>query len=251
MQLLVSWKNSLSLFKPSNFKVFLSDVLKSLKQTYPVWFKYWWWVMGLYLVGVATIPFFKQKWLMSFILDGSSWMTVPQIELGVLSLILFVTAFLSARSSSETKNYWYFLSYAWKFLFIDMVLSVVGRLFMLIESHLYGVGIMTGFAITIPLVICLIFLNLFFILFELDSTSYMLIKPFFYSARMVIYNLPFCIVTGFALLGLFQLTDVIVVGSIRCIGHEDIAYCAEAFTQILFVPIIACVVTIYYNMKKS
>jgi hypothetical protein len=61
MTLLQSWKDSLSIFKPHNFKQFLVATFESIKETYVVWIKYWWWLIALllvwqYYVSLDSIP---------------------------------------------------------------------------------------------------------------------------------------------------------------------------------------------------
>jgi len=104
MQLLQFWKESLSIFKPVNFKLFLLVTLKTIIQTYKVLFKYFWWLFGLLIV--------LGLWAMS--LEGTEQQAlVMYLVLLRLMVALFVPfiVLLIIRSSVSKKNVVYFMQH--------------------------------------------------------------------------------------------------------------------------------------------
>jgi len=61
MQLLQSWKESLAIFAPKNFKLFFLVTLKAILETFVALFRYCWAPLLLFLVGsffsVEQLPF--------------------------------------------------------------------------------------------------------------------------------------------------------------------------------------------------
>src|SRR5438128_1178522 len=70
MTLVQSWKDSLQLLKPKNFKLFVMVTIKSIMQAYKLYFKYFWWlliVMLLFFLFITPSSLVQSVVLLSFV----------------------------------------------------------------------------------------------------------------------------------------------------------------------------------------
>lgn len=201
MQLLQSWKDSLSLLKPSNLKLFCLVTLKLLISTYKTLLVYFWW-FGL-LLGVSyyvnIIPNITNFYLL-----------IPWYIKRVL--IIFVVL-LTARPSIGIKDYTYFMNYWRHFIYALFFYCVIAPAiavtdFFLLNFVFFGSGMgpqEPGQAIfvglfTLPIVgfifACLMMISLFMVLFLLDSdgTLKSALSSLWRGTKMFWYNLPFCLI---------------------------------------------------------
>ncbi len=201
MFLLRSWKESLALFVPKNFKLFLLVTIKSAVETYGFLVYYFWWLMLLVLV------FDMGCYYPECVLKGTTW---ARIETTLKLLLLFVL-FVLVRPSVPLKNYTYIKQQIRKSLlgflviygFFYMIRPEIGSFVMNSFSKLLGPSTAFNLLYTLlifiyddaPLVILPVFV--FSVLFFLDSVGS--IKEFFLSVwrgiKMFFFNFPFCLLS--------------------------------------------------------
>ena len=184
MHVLQSWKDSLSLFKPKNFKLFALVTLKTIGETYLTLFKYFWWFIVLCILWE-----YMYAPLYSPVTSG-----VYEVY-GLLQYILTFISCVIVRPSVMQKNYSYFKNYSLYFLgFIVGMIVLIGvfacfelpfRLLFFEDSHIvrmlhYGVGSVVAAVI------------LLFSFFELDMPLSLSnwVRAFRYAIKMFWYNAP-------------------------------------------------------------
>ena len=188
MQLFQSWKESLLIFKPQNFKLFLLVTLKAIADTYRVWLKYWGWlfIVNIVFVGISQI-------------GGQAQPYVQVIADYIESTILFML-FLIVRPSLRPKNYAYFMSYKSSMYFIYVGAVAVATIFVWLATwtlfnHLLLLFIPKWIALNTWFVygMFLAYLFSFYTLFLLDGdcTTQNALASFIRSGKMIGYNLPF------------------------------------------------------------
>lgn len=194
MYLLRSWKDSLSLFLPSNFKLFFLVTVKCIVQVYKDLFKYFWWL----ILAVGIIDF----WWLSFAIRTADYFiihygmytlsivianSISTILLGIWLLYYFVI-YLTARPSLKPKGYEYYREYGIYFIYFILLSVIAGAM-----RHMSKV-FSSGFH-TFDLVIYLSPFLTFTILFLLDSDGRFssACKSIWRGFKMWWYNLPFCI----------------------------------------------------------
>lgn len=170
MQLLSAWKESLLLFKPSNFKLFFLVTLKSCIDTLKVWFRYWWWLIGLLAVGsyiISNVLNYLMPASGTWVLSYSLFSVLNSIGLGqqisdfiynynvsefplvyyvVSSIVmcwfslLYVSLYASVRPSVAIKNWRYFLGYGRHLVYVIFWFLLLQRMqgifWMIIKSTL-------------------------------------------------------------------------------------------------------------------
>src|SRR5579885_88683 len=209
MQLLSSWKDSLSIFKPANFKLFCLVTLKSLMETYKVWLKYWGWLIGTFFI----IEYFWPQFPVTTGLDFFAMGPVNLLNMGplVISSLLVIksclimlitfTLFLSARPSTLKKSYIYFSEYA-IYLFYFVIWCLVLPLLWI--GAFRGIQhISPSFAFNYSQILFFIFYffasvtSILYILFLLDSDGSFTapIKELSRAIKMYLFNLPFFLLT--------------------------------------------------------
>lgn len=183
LYLLRSWKDSLSLFLPKNFKLFFLVTLKGIVQVYKNLFKYFWWL--ILATGVIDYVFARYG-------NALSNSMVIGAGLSILLLLWFTFYFvqyLTIRPSLKPKGYEYYFEYGIYFLYF-----ILYSLIAYVIRYAYQ-------ALWYPFVVAdlLIYLSpllTFCILFLLDSDGtfvsalYSVVRGF----KMFLYNLPFCII---------------------------------------------------------
>lgn len=285
MQLLSVWKESLLLFKPSNLKLFLLVTLKSLVDTYKVWFRYWWWLIGLVAVGPYLISAIlnclapvQGRWVVayetfSFVKQGIlsvnvlQWMSdttynygvvgFPLITYGIPLLVtcllslLYVSLYLSARPSVAIKNWGYFKGYGKHALYIALWFLLLG-----------AIPFFFGLIVSVISFTVIASMSLFFIIFLLDSDAspraalYSLCR----AAKMVVYNFPFCLISFVIIFLLYYLVEGVFLLGVLGVTHfvpgiewhagaQWIAGIMFNALDVIFMPIVACIFINYYIKK--
>src|SRR6185295_3171006 len=118
------WIDSLRLLKPKNLKLFALVTLKSIGEAYTLIFKYFWWVLLLMLfyVFVALMGFFY--------LDASEFPGTILMQMAaafksfprILFLFLFYIICVITRPSIEKKDWNYFKSQLFPFIYLLILL---------------------------------------------------------------------------------------------------------------------------------
>ncbi len=188
MRLVQAWKNAVTLFYPSNFKLFILITIRSIVEAYKILLRYWWWL--LVLISGATLFGWSDTGFFFFL----------SVVLNYVFIFVFV---LATRPSLNKKNVVYFSSYLPLFLptfagflsikFLEVSLpNIIGidmdqwqSLFLLVKSFSYATQV-------------------FFIFFFLDSdhTIKQLLQSLLRSVKMATYNYPICLFFGLIILGL-------------------------------------------------
>lgn len=207
MGLLHSWRDSLLLLTPHNFKLFALATFKSIIETYKVLARVWYlWLLpvivpmvlvasGLYYVSLGSTFFESLLFHMFglFLLTICVWMSV--------------LCCLATRPSNEQKNLNYFKDHVRFFLLLAFAVILLWQFdfwlhWLKIFSRSYTHESASLFrALEFLLLADFMPLWIFFILFFLDSDGG--IKQLLFAAvravQMTVYNLPLLIVLVFAL----------------------------------------------------
>jgi len=208
MYLLQSWKESLTIFIPKNFKLFLLVTLKSLLETTKTFFRYFWWLIVLELGGP---PLLNMLGVFTKMPSGDVANIVAFLTVFAQTITLFCL-YLIARPSVAKKDYAYFKHYSYYVaivFFIAFVCSLVVQMSLLYARVLLG-------SLLVPLLFLVMLpsaLGAFFLLFWFDSDG--TIKNLFYSfvrsIKMVLYNYPFCLIASLLFGGMWALVSVVPV----------------------------------------
>jgi len=171
MYLLQSWKDSLSLFKPKNFKLFALVTLKTIGGTYWLLLKYFWWLV---VIDIA--------W--EFTYGGDFTETSTGLIKVALFLLWTFAICLVVRPSVAKKNSAYFVSYIWYVPAAFAGMIVYALLGVILQRLLFEQEIIFSILILIPL--------LFFMFFLLDMVLNLRNwrKAGFFANKMVLYNIP-------------------------------------------------------------
>lgn len=182
MQLFQAWVESLTLFKPQNFKLFLLVTLKSIIETYQVLFaKFWPIVIGSLVVDIGAYYLLAQQGNNDFQVQSFFtvlvWVSIFTLAaLGLMALCM--TLLLCVRPSASIKNWSYLFSY-WRhfiyFVFIWLIAMICKSLSLIL--FIYWI---------------------FFAAFLLDSDAHLksVGLSFWRSLKMVAYNLPFIVISA-------------------------------------------------------
>lgn len=210
--LLQSWKESLKLFVPKNFKLFALVTLKTMEQTYSLLLSYFWWLpvatIGLLFFVIQSMPF-------------ESAMKINEILVLVFLFIWTLVVALCTRPSVGQKNVTYFVHY----LYYIPIIMVGDFIFGLIPKFSYSILYLLmeklslqqfSFAVVVfGLLILLIqnahlLLSLLFLFFMLDMTLSIKNgrKAFLFACKMFWYNAPVLLIITF----LGQLIFILIWG---------------------------------------
>lgn len=265
MNILHAWKNSLSIFKPTNFKNFLIDTFKAMRETYQVWFTYWWCLIGLYLLGGIYIfrPLTNLStplMISGFFRDIDLWY-VPALIASSLLVLLYVTLFISAQPTKH-KSYAYFLSYAKHTVVITVWFFIVSGLYIgyrsifgeLLDYQKKFGGTFSQFipalilALTSCMIILLAFFTLFFIasLLDFNSSTINIHKAFVRALKIVAYNIPFCLMLAALCFATYAL---ILVSLSWGLYKEYVHFCFDILAALPF--LICTTSSFYYQQLKA
>lgn len=228
MYLLESWKDSLSLFKPKNFKLFALVTLKTIGQTYWLLLKYFWWVQ----LGVIGLYFwFPQSNLREL------------IQYLVYCIWLAIVA-LCVRPSVAKKNYAYFSKYL---LYLPVIIVGFVAIHDLLELHIQG-RYLIMFA-------CFVAQLLFiFFMFDMSFGVKNALKSLVFAIKMFWYNAPglFLIIGANFVLVILQiriLQGVIQSAIWESLHGHHIQYffkCMYFFNYFIVIPIIVSIIGNFY-----
>lgn len=240
MRLLRSWRDSLLLLAPQNFKLFALVTLKSTFETYKVLARVWYLsliplitpiAIKLYLISLGpdnALDFFKTTW------SYHAGMFVASMQ-----VLLTVMVCLATRPSIKQKNAAYFISY----IRSSLMLVFVGTL--LKQAYLLWSWVGWNGAFSMQIATHYIPLWIFFILFFLDSDGS--IKEFWTSVvravKMTVYNLPLLMILIFV---------VSLVGGVFAkliVLHRLLAYASLFMYLFLLKPLVINIWTNIYIKK--
>lgn len=203
LYLLRSWKESLLIFIPKNFKLFLLVTLKSSVELYGNLIYFFWWLV------LAAFVFLVGGHYPAWATAGLMWHLIGDL----LMISLVFVWFMLARPSVLPKGYTYFKHHIKKtavgFICIYVLFNIVRSALLSLPTQMIMRSLLTG-AFLNPLYV--------YMRFRLDFIPFIVFPPFicavlFYFdsdgglrswllsiARglvMYLYNLPFCIVSMF------------------------------------------------------
>lgn len=229
MQLLNSWRDSLTVLKPQNFWLFTLVTLKSLVETYKVWLKYWGWLVLLFLgynywIGESG-PLLATLGLGFGVLEGAD--AARWLLYGIM-LLIYTTLVLTVRPSVDIKNSVYFLGYGKHLFWIMCWFIMITALANFFVIYFYGYMLFP-------------FVTVLFTLFLLDSrgTCKDASQSTWRAIQMFVYNLPFYLV----MIGLFfvLIPLLLMFGSAR---YSAILY--YIIDVLVVLPLFVNVVTNFY-----
>lgn len=186
MTLMQTWRDSLLVFLPQQFKLFFMVTVKTIIETYFILFTRLWWVVLFDVAFFLSMSFLERFLQANFLVN-------PLYFLVYNNFISFLV-FLAMRPSVLKKDNLYFFRYWFYFIlffsFIAVLFFVIAALFLFKLSFLRPLLMLDNPLIVSPLVI-------FFALFLLDSdgTIGQAIKSVGRSIKMVWYNYPFCLIS--------------------------------------------------------
>jgi len=283
MQLLQSWKESLSIFKPANFKLFLMVTAKCVWETFKILFGRFWWLVILFLLGTVAIfsLFFVVSLFIAMSAHGGPPMTTGEnIFLKFLTFVgsifpssLIFTIFLIVRSSVKMKNWSYLKTYLFSLYFIYVYLflyliyflcsytinafiflSPIANVFVHLSnlpSYVFFTFLLNVFSLLYSSLI------VFTILFFLDSASanpYTFLVSFLRALKMTIYNFPFCLIV-YLLIDVILFSALYLLLQVTFFSFEDQFFSIVkngaydlflAFLAIIFYVIPVCIFTNFY-----
>lgn len=188
MQLFQLWKESLVLFAPKNFKLFLLVTLNTIVQIGKALVRYCW---------APLLLFFAMDLFVAEPLYGlSGTLGGAQVVLVLIRSMMLFLVFLAARPSMLRKGYWYFASYwyYWFYVALYALLRLVlqATLVSYLSEHthfLWGIWsfIWPFFAMNLATP-----LYAYYILFLLDSSGsiFAACASLWRALKMMWYNLP-------------------------------------------------------------
>lgn len=252
-----SWKESLSLLRGQNAKLFRLVTLKTIIQSYKVYFKHFWWLLVLSgLLDIISSRYFGSH---------GFFLLIPLLSW----LITIFAMYLVIRPSIKHKGWDYYKDYFKKFFYFTLysfsfTLSLVGILMMLAlavflikpslvenmildNTHYLGTILLTPFLLPSSLIIVFVSpLLTFCIFFMLDGDGS--IKNFFKSIgralKMGFYNYPFCL---FFLICCIAFSFGSQMGIYVTLGHSTILTSSIISHTLLIVPL--CVWSTFYTKR--
>lgn len=204
--IILTWKESLSLFKGNSLKLFILASLNNALRSFTIFFKQFWWVSALLLTSVSSMIAFV-KFSATIVPQATvNWLILlPMLSLFILtmfSLLLFILVmFLVVRASSEKKDNIYVknnLGKIWGLFFMMMILG----LFTNLVAYYFGRPLVSGInatpnmiinvPFTMSLFIILGFIFTFAMFFFLDSKARVLsiLQSFWKAIKLFVYYLP-------------------------------------------------------------
>lgn len=204
--LIRSWKESCAVFVPKNFKLFFLAVLNTFVQSLVPFLLY----VGFFLVILTIIgAFLSLIFMRPLMLQGSFGLLI----IGVLIPLSKFGMYLSVRPSVSSKNVKYFFGFGFHFIWFvlfNALFSVIDYgLIMFIGKK--GQVWIDGLLIT-PLMIFLLFF-----LFDSRPSIMQQFRNLKSAVMFVIYNLPFCLISGAIL---FVLLHYITVAAVTFVPYS-------------------------------
>jgi hypothetical protein len=233
MTLVQSWIDSLQLLEPKNLQPFAMVMLKSIIEAYKLMFKYFWWLIALQLI--CFIP--------PFLSIGSFFMAIG------LQQLLFCIVCVIARPSGVKKDFAYFKSQLYSFVYFIPLLLVSSS----IESSFASIG-----GKFLPFSAWTVFLILFFLDSEKNLKSFFL--SVWYALKMIVFNFPLMlcvhVVIWLSTAVIFSIVNLIMIGTVAFgmsigspIGSLFYVGLVYSIIMILLLPISICIYANIYIKK--
>jgi len=247
LYLLQSWIDSLSLFKPKNFKLFALVTLKTIGQTYWLLLKYFWWV-ALCMIALFIFMLKCFWWVQLGKIGLHIWCPQSNVRelVGYLGFCIWlVIVALCVRPSVAKKNPIYFSKYFFYMPVIIVCLLPINALRYLLELN---VPDRLGLIISVCFVV-----QLLFIYFMLDMSLGVknALKSFLFAFKMFWYNAPaFFLIIGLWLL-LFILRmqismELVGSGWLHRYSSQYYFYMLYLFDYFIAIPIIVSIIGNFY-----
>jgi hypothetical protein len=173
--LLRSWKESLLIYIPKNFKLFLLVTLKSAMQTYGYLIYHFWWLF-LLVVLVDTGCHYPEC-----LLPGSLWLFLSMF----IKALFLLVVFMLSRPSVELKSGHYIIEQLSKFGLGSLLLYIFFYILVtLIKVLIVGL-------VVIPIFVCIL-------LFYLDTSGSLedICLSLWRGIKMYLFNLPFFLLSA-------------------------------------------------------
>ncbi len=184
--LLRSWKESLLIYIPKNFKLFLLVTIKSALQTYGYLIYHFWWLF-LLIVLVDTGCYYPEC-----LLPGSLWVLLNMF----LKALFLLIVFMLSRPSVSLKNIHYILEKLYSFGLGALVLYLFFYMVSTIIKYIV-VGL-----VMMPIFVCSL-------LFYLDTAGLLqdVLSSLWRGVKMYLFNTPFFLLSAIVVLGIwYQVT---------------------------------------------
>ena len=200
MQLWQKWKESwVNFFEPKTLQQFLMITLKTIFQTYKVWFTYFGWALFLYLLCDALYPTVHVSGFVFLNAESLSWSMAAWLRFIGWYALLF-TLYLSCRPSVMPKGFIYTIGY-----FKHYVQFLLGILFF---SWIDYILVFTlGFGGPVHMYdLGMSFIVIFSVLFFINGPAQLqyLIRSYIKGFTMLWYNAPLCVVFGISFMLIFR-----------------------------------------------
>lgn len=203
MNLLKSWKDSLEILRPNNFKLFLLVTLNAVWQSCKLMITYFWWLLLAYIAAIIVLPILIRTSPSLAMAMITNQMLIYSIVIAVIvcTMLLVFAAVLATRPSTKKKDFSYFLSYKKHFAYF-VILCIL--LFVLVGLLISKIEIIAHLWVAITRALAFFNLNhpfgfasvTTFFLFFVDSRA--TIINFFYAMwrtiKFFIYNAPFWLI---------------------------------------------------------
>ncbi len=226
MELIQSWKDSLSILKPQNLKPFLMVTAKVVLDFYRKINKPFapygnWTLIGVFVFLIGLSNFLKMYDL--FFVEAA-------VSNAIFHCMIFLFC-LGMRASVDIKNWDYFYSYLVRFWWLFVLTIVLGI------SHVYS----------IPFLFLTYVFFLFFV-FDSHGTPRELNIALRNSILMLVYNLPLCVVLA-GVLGVLNV--VLYYLASFALGYFG-GLAGAAFFDLIFAPLeVALISNMYIKLVHS
>jgi hypothetical protein len=247
MTLIQSWIDSLTLLKPKNAQLFIMATIKSLMETYRVMFFYLWLtgslVILLYISFFLIIPIFFDTYVVKesatlgtyTIRESPSWIgnLFEALMRWLYQLVFFITC-LATRPSIMKKDWTYFKSRIYFFIYIAIFLLLIPKAFWPTAWP----------TLTSPFYI-------FLVLFFLDSAQDF--KNFFFSLwnslKMIMFNFPLLAIMSICYNVLLALNTYFIAPFIFMNDTVGLGFALCDIFGVWLLPICVCIYANIYIKK--
>jgi hypothetical protein len=117
MHVIQAWKESLTILKPKNFKLFFLVTIKTLIETLKTWTSHFWWLVVLYIMLSVANTYATPSQSVNYIINY------------VVVIFMVWTLFITVRPSIRKKTYSYYLSYNWHAVWFIIATTLLSILF--------------------------------------------------------------------------------------------------------------------------
>jgi len=263
MMLLRSWLDSLRFFAFFNIKNFFNE----LGRTYKTWVIHWWWLLALVVAGIAYGFGAAYGIFPNIGCWFEGWKGRITLFIAALPFALFLCSLFRSALSSITLKDRYPAAHGFVRIFwfllrkVGTPTSTISE-GMLFYEHVFGVVIWLMFVrltmlaaklCHVPesfLLFPIIWLTVFFMLFLFNSSlteRYWGWKSWYRALKMLVYNLPYCLVISF-LLGFLYLSFVVgIMLTLPTLIGDEISFLIVGLGLVfIFLPIFVILATNFY-----